>query len=182
MITFRALNCSVIGMIVCVCFLATAQTPKRHNLSAPTYYIAIKGMLEDPDAVRFEGATNLPPGANLELLVEELYGDYGSKGYSEPICVAVDKNGLFKVEVVPKMGVKFRAGLFAVALLSFDSPCKQKAAVRKIIGETGQYLGNDNYDDLFKKTWEETPGMISNPQLEQTTHRHFGLYTMSRIM
>jgi hypothetical protein len=178
---FKIVYCAIAGIIGCSCSVVTAQVPKRHHLSAPTYYIATKGSFEASDAVRMQGATNLPPGANIELYVAEFYGDTGDKGYSDSVCVRVERGGLFKVEVHPKNGTRFHPGLFAVAMLSFDSPCKQEAAVRKIIGETGQYLGNDNYDDSFKKTWEETPGMTDNPQLEQTTHWHFGLYAIARI-
>jgi hypothetical protein len=109
-------------------------------------------MLEGPNAIRVQGATNLPSGANIELYVAEFYGDNGVKGYSDSTCVTVDKSGLFKKDIHPETGASFHLGLFAVATLSFDSPCKQKPSVQKIIGETGQYLGNDNYDNSFKRT------------------------------
>src|ERR1035438_7063398 len=101
---FKIVNCAIAGIIACSCSVVTAQVPKRHHLSAPTYYIAINGSFEASDAVRMQGATNLPPGANIELCVSEFYGDTGDKGYSDSVCVRVERGGLFRSEAVRMQG------------------------------------------------------------------------------
>ncbi len=179
---YRIVKCVIAGIIACSCSMGEAQASK-HHLSAPTYYMAISGSLESADSVQIRGATNLPLGANIELYVAEFEGGFGVKNYSSPICVKVDKGGIFNTDLHPKSGSAFHnGGLFAVATLRFDASCKQEASVRKVLGDTGQYLGNDNYDNSFNKTWELTPGMNANPQFVETSHLHFGLLTIARIM
>jgi hypothetical protein len=53
--------------------------------------------------------------------------------------------------------------------------------VLAIVGNKGQHLGNDNYDDSADITMAETPGMFENPQLNQSSGWYFGIEAMDRV-
>jgi hypothetical protein len=158
-----------------------ASPQNRRKLSAPTYYLAIKGDLEDNETIRVRGATNLPAGANIVIGVGKPFGDFGMKPYTDGGCAVVKDNGLFELELHPKSGKKFRRALMAVASFYTNGGCKQPASVLLVVGENGEYLGNDNYDNAADKSSEWTPGMTENPQLGQSSGWHLGLGAMDWV-
>jgi hypothetical protein len=150
-------------------------------LSAPTYYLVIKGDLDDSDTIRVRGATNLTAGANIAIGVGKPFGDFGMKPYTDGGCAVVKDNGLFELELHPKSGMKFRRALMAVASFYTNGGCKQPPSVLLVVGNNGEYLGNDNYDNAADKTGEWTPGMNENPQLGQSSGWHLGLSAMNQV-
>jgi hypothetical protein len=160
---------------------SAGQCQSRKSLTAPTYYLAIKGSLESSDAIRVRGATNLPPGAEIWVGIGQFVGDFGLQPYTDGGCATVRENGLFELELHPISGMKFRRSLIAVAGFCVNGGCKQPKNVLAIVGKKGQHLGNDNYDDAMDTTMAETPGMFENPQLSQSSGWYFGLEAMNRV-
>jgi hypothetical protein len=171
---------SVASFVLATGMVASQTNPKQHRtLPAPTYYIAAEGQLWDENTVRVRGASNLPIGANISIQVAEFTGD-GWKDYSESLCVTLTGDGLFKGEVRPKPGMKFRRNLIVWAAFATNL-CKQPSTVLKVVGKKGQYLGNDNYDNVIDVSMTQTKGMLNNPQLFQTSGWFFGLEAINRL-
>jgi hypothetical protein len=160
---------------------SAGQSQSRKSLTAPTYYLAIKGSLESSDAIRVHGATNLPAGTEIGVGIGQFVGDFGLEPYTDGGCATVKENGLFELELHPKSGMRFRRSLIAIAGFSVNGKCKQPASVLAIVGNKGQHLGNDNYDDSADITMAETPGMFENPQLNQSSGWYFGIEAMDRV-
>jgi hypothetical protein len=157
----------------------TARTQDSRRLSAPTYYIAAFAQLEYGDTIRVRGASNLPPGASVALDVVATNGD-GWTEYSKTICVATSEEGLFNQEMNISTGLPHRSDLFVRATF-LTNACKQSAKVLQIVGDRGEFLGNDG--DHVAKHAETglTPGMAKNPQLFQVSGFYFGISALARV-
>ncbi len=176
------LNLKVIFIATVFVVVTSAAVPQsKRKLSAPTYYLAIKGDLEDSNTIRVRGATNLPVGAKITIGVGKPFGDFGMKPYADGACAQVKDNGLFDLELHPKADRVFHRNLIVQASFNTNGGCKQPASVLLVVGEKGEYLGNDNYDNAADKTREWTPGMNENPQIGQSSGWHLGLDAMSRV-
>jgi hypothetical protein len=158
-----------------------ANPQSRRKLSAPTYYLAIKGDLESSDTIRVRGATNVPVGAKIGVVVGQFIGDFGFEPYADGVCATVNEGGLFEIELHAKPGKEFRRSLIAAASFGVNGGCKQPASVLAIVGKKGQHLGNDNYDDAADTSLAETSGMFENPQLNQSSGWYFGLEAIARV-
>jgi hypothetical protein len=116
-----------------------ASGPASRPLAAPTYYIAIRVRTCEPNAVKFDGASNLPQGAMVALKVGKPYQD-ALKDYSDDIYVPVDSRGFFKGEIPPKKGISFQRSLILVANFTTYVP-KQSQFVLHVVGKIGENLG-----------------------------------------
>ena len=117
----------------------TASESASRPLPAPTYYIAIRVRTCEPNAVKFNGASNLPPGARVALKVGEPYQD-AMKDYSDDVYVPVDSKGFFEGEVLPQKGISFQRRLILVANFTTYLP-KQPQSVLQVVGKIGEKLG-----------------------------------------
>ena|SRR5665213_3052756 len=70
------------------CSAAGGQAQAK-ELHAPGYYIAVNAARDYEGAIRVRGASNLPTGAEIGLVVEELAPEIGRKPLNELVCVAV---------------------------------------------------------------------------------------------
>ena len=117
----------------------TASGPASRPLSAPTYYISIRVHNCGPNAVKFDGASNLPQGARVALKVGEPYQD-ALKDYSDNVYVPVDSRGFFEGVVSPKKGISFEPRAILVANFTTYEP-KQSQSVLQVVGKIGENLG-----------------------------------------
>jgi hypothetical protein len=165
------------GLTACsLAHLASAQATER--LFAPTYYIAVSA---DPDVggiVHVRGASNLPPGAAIQLTIYAQSGNIKSSS----TCVSTGAEGLFKQDVQVSPGVLRPKMLYVRATFMTDL-CKQSASVLRIAGQHGEFLGNDSHkvtiDEVRKGM---TEGMFRNPQLFQTSGWYFGISDEAQIV
>ncbi len=160
-------NRSLIPMLFTVTLIAagTTQTtpgPASKPLSAPTYYIAIRARTCEPEAIRFDGASNLPQRAMIGLKVSEDYED-AWKDYSDFVNVPVAANGFFEGEIPPKKGTKFHRNLLLIADFTTYEP-QQPKDVLDIVGKKGRKLGG-----------------LENPQAHQLSGEYYILQTIDRV-
>jgi hypothetical protein len=127
----------------------------------------------DGDLVRFNGASNLPAGANILVTVTDFDND-AWKDYSDGVCVQVAQSGFFSGEIHPKLGIKFRRNLILRASFA-TNVCKQPASVLRIVGPKGEHLGEKD------APLGELAGLSRNPQLYQASGWYYGLETIARI-
>lgn len=99
----------------------------RTSLSAPTYYIAVSARPQDAQHVRFEGASNVPPGAKISVNVAKFSG-YGWTRYSADSCISVNDEGLFAGQLTQKPGLEFPpSGDLVVAATFQTNLCRPQA-------------------------------------------------------
>jgi hypothetical protein len=166
---------SVALIIVCATEAQVLQKDGSRIFSAPTYYIVVWGQnwSRDGDLVKFRGASNLPPDANIMLTVSDFEGD-AWKDYGGDVCVALGKEGFFDGEIHPKEGMRFRRNLILRANFQTNL-CRQSASVLRIVGQKGEHLGER--DDPLG----ELAGLSRNPQLYQISGWYYGLSTIARL-
>jgi hypothetical protein len=117
----------------------TASGPASRPLPAPTFYIAIRARTCEPEAVKFDGASNLPQGAMVALKVGKPFED-ALKNYSDEVYVTVDSKGFFEGEVPPKKGISFQRSLILVANFTTYLP-KPPQSILQVVGKIGEKLG-----------------------------------------
>lgn len=154
----------------------TVSGQNARKLSAPTYYIAVSATFDYGNVVRVRGASNLPPGSRIALQVFAM-PDL-SKPESDKLCTTVSKDGLFHDELAENAST--RDGLILTADFATNS-CKQPDGVLQVVGKHGEHLGNDQHVTLDEVEMGETPGMIQNPQLYQSSGWYFGLSTITLL-
>ena len=149
----------------------------RASLSAPTYYIAVSARLQDAQHVRFEGASNVPPGAKISINVAKFSG-YGWTSYSADNCSSVNDEGLFAGQLTPKPGLEFpRSGDLVVAATFQTNLCRPQATpVLEALGEKGQRLANVKDGDMT-----ELAGLSDNPQIYQVSGWYYGIEAIARV-
>ncbi len=152
-----------------------AQARRHKLLSAPTYYIALWAQVEDENHVRFRGASNLPAGARIAVVVTDFAGD-AWEDYSDNQCVSVNEKGLFAGELRSKQGMKFRSSLIFRADFYTDLCTPQPAAVLQALGKKGEGLAN--VEDGYVT---ELSGLSDNPQLYQVSGWYYGLEAIARL-
>jgi hypothetical protein len=157
---------------------ASGQEPPKNAIRtffAASYYVVARGQNWSPygDLVRFNGASNLPAGANILVTVADFDHD-AWKDYSDAVCVPVAKNGFFSGEIHPKLGMKFHTNLILRASFA-TNVCKQSASVLRIVGPKGEHLGEKD------APFGELVGVSRNPQLYQASGWYYGLETIARI-
>jgi hypothetical protein len=154
-----------------------AQVPQKEPrvFSAPSYYIVVRGQnwSIDGDLVKFRGASNLPPNANIMLSVSD-FDDDAWKDYSGNICVALSKEGFFSGEIRPLQGMRFKKNFILRANFQTNL-CPQPAEVLRIVGQKGEHLGESDAPA------GELAGVSRNPQLYSVSGWYYGLYTIARI-
>src|SRR6266478_3537038 len=137
----RYFLCSIALIVVCA---AEAQMPQKNGprvFAAPTYYLVVEGQNWSPDGdiVKFRGASNLPPDANIMLSVSDFDKD-AWKDHSGDVCVALSKDGFFQGEVHPRDSMRFRKNLILRANFQTNL-CQQPASVLRVVGQKGEHLG-----------------------------------------
>jgi hypothetical protein len=108
------------------------------KLSAPTYYFAVAVGGCDSTGARVRGASNLPPGAIINLQMVNFRGATWVS-YSDIVYAAVDERGFFSATVLPKKGAVF--SLNAVLWANFLPSPLQPSSVLAIVGKHGEQLG-----------------------------------------
>jgi len=147
-------------------YLASQNSPDGARAVEPApirYYITTKAMLIDPEVVSIFGASNLPPGSVLLVYIYDYIGE-GSKVFNEETRVRMGEDGLFKVTIQPKEGLKFFGpalnailrgelvrpkdasdfGRSMVCSVSFSPNYPpQPESVIKVVGDAGENLGSN---------------------------------------
>ena len=171
------MRCFLLSMALTLVCAAEAQVPQGELrvFSAPTYYIVVWGQNWSPDGslVRFRGASNLPPEANIMLSVSDFDHD-AWKDYSSDVCVALRKEGFFDGEIRSKEGMRFRKNLILRANFQTNL-CRQPAGVLRVVGQKGEHLGEKD------APFGELAGVSRNPQLYQVSGWYYGLETIARL-
>lgn len=147
-----------------------AQTKELH---APGYYIAINAQRDYEGVIRVRGASSLPAGANIALLVDDRW--------PADMCVAVDQKGQFRAELQVSKDLYHTKGLIVTAIFQTDR-CPQPKEVIRVVGRHGELLGHDARPvtmDEVRNGW--TPGMAANPQLFQVSGWYFGIESIAKI-
>lgn len=170
------------AFVLAACLLPSNSTSlqttvPREQLSSPIYFLAVSAKVEDPHEIHFRGASNMPPGAKIGVVVTKFSG-YGWEYYSESVCVSLDANGLFSGNVPPKQGMVFPSVGDLVLAASFQTNlCKpQPSTVLEILGKKGERLANVRDSDIT-----ELSGLSHNPQLYQVSGWYYGIQTIGRI-
>lgn len=151
------------------------------KLQAPGFYIAVGAAREYEGVIRVRGASNLPVGAKVGLLVEELVPENGRKPLNTLMCAAVGQRGLFRAELQISREA-YQKKVLIIDAIFLTNQCVQGQEVIRIAGHHGELLGNDGrrvtMDEVSKG---ETPGMIENPQLFQVSGWYFGIASIARV-
>ena len=164
--------------IVCSAVGGAGQTQK---LDAPGYYVAVNATREYEGTIRVRGASNLPVGAKIGLVVEELVPENGRKPLSTMVCAATDQRGMFAAELKITKEVYQKKDLIVDATF-LTNQCIQDQAVIKVVGHHGELLGNDGRPVALEEVERGmTPGMRNNPQLFQDSGWYFGIGTIARL-
>ncbi|MGP8260960.1 MAG: hypothetical protein ACLQM6_13510 [Acidobacteriaceae bacterium] len=167
---FGGMACSAAGGV---------DQPKR--LYAPGYYIALFAQIDYGDTIRVRGASNLPPGASVGLDVVATNDD-GWTEYSKTVCVTTSAEGLFNQEITTSTGLPHRTDLLVRATFLTNSWCKQSAYVLQVVGNHGEFLGNDAHHVTMEEVEKGiTPGMAQNPELFQVSGWYFGISAIARV-
>jgi hypothetical protein len=151
--------------------------PVTRPLSAPTYYIAaeVVGCEQDPNYVEFRGASNLPPGAVVEVHVT----DFAAwKTYSADVQVPLNEAGFFAGKILPNRGMRFRYNLTLVVTFTPFRP-KQPDSVLQVIGKKGEKLEQVAKVSLRVSDSLERPA--ANPQVIEWSGEIYGLQTIATI-
>lgn len=142
--TFSVKRSLVAGLVLALCPLApAAQRVSQHSAArkpcrATRYYIIAKAVLATPVAISVFGASNLPPGAVLNVNIYDYIGK-GSKILNNATTVSVGNDGLFEATILPKRGLEFRTNLVCDTVFG-PSGTAQPAHVFDVVGRIGQHL------------------------------------------
>jgi len=131
----------VAGLLITLAIAAVvfSQTKPRHNLTAPTYYIAAAAEYRHPGEIWLRGASNLPAGAILVVNVQNYSGE-GSQILSVRALPKVGKDGFFEATLAPLPKMQFKRNV--VCLVSFFPKIPdQDASVIGEVGRHGEQLG-----------------------------------------
>ena len=111
-----------------------AQLPRK--LGAPTFYIASRAEYgDDSSKMHVTGASNLPPGARLQVEVVD-----GDSVLNTEAFATVSQNGFFETVLTPRAGKAFRHNV--VCDITFTPGLSgQPASVLRIVGRDGAHLG-----------------------------------------
>lgn len=156
--------------------LVFAQPPKL--IPTRNYYIAVAAHSCTPDAIEFRGEANLPAGALITISVNDFHGD-GWELYSGWSDVPINQDGSFRGRIEPRQGARFHHNLILIA--SFDTnpgTARQPDRVLQIVGKHGEYLAGVENPEAHLT---ELSGLSANPQLQQSSGWHYGLYTIARV-
>jgi hypothetical protein len=148
------------AIAVLFCFLGTnIAASQQQSLSEPRppgvgYYIAIRAMLMTDDDIHVFGASNLPAGSIITIIVYDHAGK-GGKTFSEDAIVRVEKEGQFEVDVHHVKNLLFRNNLDCDAVFGTNFP-KQPKEVLKVVGISGEYLGKPMRNPQVQSNGRET--------------------------
>ncbi len=118
----------------------TVPAPQA-RLSAPTYYIAARAAYDGrPDALYVVGASNLPSGARLHLIVYRYIGE-GGNAINEGASAVVDEDGFFEVNLHPAKGSQFQHNLVCDIVFATVTDPPQPPSVLQVVGKHGEKLG-----------------------------------------
>src|SRR5713101_8744113 len=73
---------------------------------APIYFLAVQALSCDRGTVKAYGASNLPQGAIITMVVTDFAGD-GWHDISNEAFAETDNKGLFRTEIHPKLNTEF---------------------------------------------------------------------------
>lgn len=164
-----------------VCSARGGAGPSSERLYAPGYYIAVDAARDYPGAIRVHGASNLPVGAQIGVMVEELVPENGRKLLSKTVCAAVNQKGLFRAEIQVTKDTYQKNDLVVDAIF-LTRQCVQGQEVIRTVGGHGELLGNDSRPVTMEEVEQgETSGMRENPQLFQMSGWYFGIATLARV-
>src|SRR5438045_3986141 len=127
MMTLRLTSLSKLPFVLTLFLLVSLAPAQQQRLKAPTYYVAMRVRECWSTQVTLLGATNLPPGAILALLVGVPL-NHGSGALdlkSSPATAVVDQDGFFTGILKPKPGQLFDSSQRLVAYVDF-APGTQK--------------------------------------------------------
>ena len=177
----------LIGVGVFVAALLTGKAvapsanalPPGELLTAPTYYVAaeVVGCKQDSNSLEFRGATNLPPGALMTVVVSDFDSD-AWKSYSEEAHVPVTEQGFFAGEIQSKKGMHFHRNLLLHVYFAPFQP-KQPESVLVAIGKKGERLQEVANTRLDVSNGLQRPAV--NPQLIQWSGDIHGLSAIARV-
>ncbi|MGD0922004.1 MAG: hypothetical protein ABSA70_09605 [Terriglobia bacterium] len=150
---------AVAALLVLCASLGAAGEERRSRpqpaLRAPGYYIAVRASLVDDQLVALFGASNLPPGSILWVVLTDFTGA-GPKTVNGETNATVGKDGLFRVEIHPKMGEVFRHKIVCDVIFAPTDPA-QPPNVIKVVGKTGGRLGD----------WRKNPQVDGNERVSR---------------
>lgn len=143
-----------------------AQAPPVRPRPAPTFYLVIEAATCEPESIKVFGASNLPPGAVVLLLISDFNRD-AWEDYTDPKYITLPERGLFQETLHPKRGLRFHGNLLAQSYFSpvYVPPnTSQPASVLQVVGKKGENLGG-----------------LDNPQVGQLSGSNYYLTTIARV-
>ena len=159
------MRCLTAVLFVSVVMLGSGLTQVAlHSMPhrAPTYYLAADAVSCNGTMVRAYGASNLPPGAVIAVVVTDFVGD-GWHDDSDDAFAEIDNKGFFRTEIHPKLNTQFHRNSLLRASFAPYRP-KQSNEVLRIVGRKGENLGG-----------------LENPQVFQVSGPNYGLETIARV-
>jgi hypothetical protein len=157
--------------------LASASGQQPSPPAAPTFYLALEARACEKDEVRVHGASNLPPGAVIDLAVGAPYGD-GWTDYSPHAQGVVDARGLFDASVHPKSGFSFSDHVFVSGRFS-PTVVQQPDDVLRVVGKKGENLAGILGSPRFEQWGEHREFALENPQAGQLSGWQYYLSTIA---
>jgi hypothetical protein len=133
----RSLSVFLVMTFVGVVLASEAQSPKRRG--APTFYVAAKAEYETPNEMHVTGASNLPPGAQLYVDINDFIGE-GSAILSERAEPTVGNDGFFSATLKPSAGKQFKHNVVCDIGFVPNDP-HQPESVLRVVGKRGEGLG-----------------------------------------
>ena len=143
------------GRLALAAFLVAAAMPlseaqSAKTMAAPTFYIAASAQHGVyPNTLTLKGASNLPPRSRLTVYVHDFIG-YKSSTLSEDAVVILPESGLFEVTLKTREGKTFKENMVCDVTFMYGVP--QEAAVLKITGKHGEFLGIDTNPQIGKNS------------------------------
>lgn len=107
------------------------------------YYIAVRAEYAGDERINLYGASNLPPGAVLDVDIDDFLGK-GSRSFNDVTEVTMGMDGLFYTAILPLGRAPFRRNLICSVVFMPTDP-KRPAPVRRIVGPAGEHLGKDPF-------------------------------------
>lgn len=162
----RAILSISAALLLIAAAFSSAQAPPVRPRPAPTLYLVIEAATCEPGAIKILGASNLPPGSVILLLISDFSGD-GWKSYTDPAYLTLAKEGRFEETLHPSRGLRFHRNLLAQSYFSpVYVPAKrpQPESVLKIVGRKGENLGG-----------------LDDPQIGQLSGENYYLTTIARV-
>lgn len=131
---------ALMALVGALLAIGSGAPTQRQRLWAPTYYIAAKATYDSrPQEMIVEGASNLPPGASIDILVYDRFR--GGSVLNRRQSAVVDKDGLFRVKLQAAEGKVFRHDIMCQLLFMAVTEPPQPAAVLRVVGRHGERLG-----------------------------------------